>query len=512
MFFLKKRTDTRFAHTLQLKFKNIWNEALSHEVGSRDFSKAYRYMSKHNEIKNWALTNYFNFKSENSPRFQEVCEAINNNDVTRAFLLLREFNTTPLFDLYLVELTSKMNYFLSDKRKESVVVRHSVNWFIDDILTNFSQEGETFVKNALLRFSKFEALVKEQKYKSACKFALLCDEDENYHIDMKKYLYYVASRPLTIENEQETIDYINYVRKYFSFMRRSLEGELVSVVDIDILIAAITFLHNGGKIDEETLKYELELTVKTYCLERLFTPLCLLADYLYSIGEIEYEKIVLEALMYDGETIIEKYHKRYTYLDLMKDSSKNFIFRHSPKVSLECLFFDKEKDSFCDLVERNYKSKEKNCWSVVLQQKIESFELVSSYHNTDKILFAIESNLDREFGDYVLEKYVNTFFDSESQDVASNSILIVTSGKNKYTDFPKIGFLVKVEPISQKYINVRYCLLYFPDEEYSENDCKKDSDYIVSILERSDSSRFKTYSKVVEKIVWDTVRNLVENM
>lgn len=512
MLFLKKRSDARLTHSLQQKFKSIWAEALSFEAGSRDFSKAYRYMSKHSEIKNWAFSNYFNFKTEDSPRFKEVCEAINNNDVIRAFLLLREFNTTPLFDLYLADITEKMNVFLSDKRKESVVVRHSVSWYIDDVLSNYSQEGEAFVKKALLKASKFENLVKEEKYKSACKIALLGDEDEDYHIDMKKYLYYVASRPLTEENEKETIDYINFVKKYFSFMRRSLEGELISIVDIDVLIASITFLHKGGKLDEEALKYELELTVKTYCLERLFTPVCLLADYLYSIGEIEYEKIVLVALMYDGETIIEKYHKRYTYLDLIKENSKNFIFRHSPKVPIECISYDREKISFCDLVEKNHKIKEKNCWAVVVQQKIEPFELISSYHNTDKILLSIESNLDREFGDYVLEKYVNTYFDAETKDVASNSILIVTSGKNKYTDFPKIGFLVKVEPISQKYINVRYCLLYFPDEEYSQEDCREDSFYIEAILERSDSSRFKTYSKVVEKIVWDTVRSLVENM
>ncbi len=512
MCFLKKRENTRLAHTLQQKFKRIWAEALSSEVGSRDFSKAYKFISKHNEIQNWALLSYFNFKSEDSPRFKEVCDAINNNDITRAFLSLREFNTTPLFDLYLANLTGKMNVFLSDKRKESVVVRHSVNWFIDDVLANSSQEGEAFVKKALLNFGRYEELLKEKKYKSASKLALLSEEDEDYASNMKKYLYYVCGRTLTEENAKETVDYINYVKKYFSFMRRSLEGELMQIADIDILIACITFVHKGGKLDEEALKYDLELTVKTYCLERLFTPVCLLADYLYLIGEVDYEKIVLDALMYDGETIIEKYHKRFTYLDLIKENPKNFIFRHSPKTPIECLAYDREKDDFCKLVESNHTQKEKNCWTIVLQQKIESFELVASYHNTDKILFAIESNLDREFGDYVLEKYANTYFNTESQDIASNSIIIVTSGKNKYTDFPKIGFMVKVEPISQKYINVRYCLLYFPDEEYNEKDCKKDSSYIAAILERSDFSRFKPYSKVVEKIVWDTVRNLVENM
>lgn len=512
MCFLKKRANTRIEQSLQQKFKNIWAEALSSEVGSRDFSKAYKFITKHSEIQSWALLNYFNFKSEDSPRFKEVCEAINSNDVARAFLSLREFNTTPLFDIYLADLTDKMNLFLSDKRKESVVVRHSVNWFIEDVLENYSQEGEDFVKKALLNEKKYAELLKEENYNSAAKLALLAEEDEDYASDMKRYLYYVCGRALTKENEKETIDYINYVKKYFSFMRRSLEGELIQIVDIDILIACITFLHKGGKLDEEALKEELELTVKTYCLERLFTPVCLLADYLCLISEVDYEKIVLDALMYDGETIIEKYRKRFTYLDLIKKNPNSFIFRHSPKDKIECLAYDKEKDDFCKLVEKSHKTKGKNCWTVVLQQKIESFELVSSYHNTDKILFAVESNLDREFGDYVLEKYVTTYSNTESQEIASNSILIVTSGKNKYTDFPKIGFLVKVEPISQKYINVRYCLLYFPDAEYNEEACKNDAEYVTSILERSDSSRFKPYSKVVEKIVWDTVRNLVENM
>ena len=88
-------------------------------------------------------------------------------------------------------------------------------------------------------------------------------------------------------------------------------------------------------------------------------------------------------------------------------------------------------------------------------------------------------------------------------------MVIITSGKNQYADFPKIAMMVKIEPITKKYVNLHYCTLYLPEEEYTREEIMNDSNYVENILKDSSDSRFTTFSKVVEDIVWKTVEDLI---
>ena len=88
-------------------------------------------------------------------------------------------------------------------------------------------------------------------------------------------------------------------------------------------------------------------------------------------------------------------------------------------------------------------------------------------------------------------------------------MIIITSGKNQYSDFPKIGIMVKIEPITKKFVNVHYCVLYLPEEEYTDKSIHDDAKYLQSIFDDKTDSRFKTFSMVVENLTWNTVNEML---
>ena len=69
--------------------------------------------------------------------------------------------------------------------------------------------------------------------------------------------------------------------------------------------------------------------------------------------------------------------------------------------------------------------------------------------------------------------------------------------------------MLKFEPITKKYINIHYSVLYLPEEQYSEKMIAKDEEYINTIINNATDSRFSTFSRVVEELVWNTIDNLM---
>jgi len=506
MFFQRK--DKTNANVYMDEFRRLWNEELLKNVDSRDFSKVYNYALRKYAIRDNCLKTYFDFTSESSLRYKEACEAFDDGDIFWTYMLIRQFATIQSCSNYLKQITNKRRIFLSDKRKDSIITRSSVRMYIHNIMQSSQKTAEEFIQSAILDYEKYEKLINEGKFKSAYKLIALTDKTNDYPSNMKKYLYYAAKRPVTSENIEQTNKFFEYVGKYYNFKRKTKGGGHVLVNDIDIVIASLVFFRNGGNISREELVKSLHRTVKVYCTESAFAPICLLADYLYQIGETELEQMVLKLLVYYGEAINDKYRKRYTCLELMSKNSNKFIFRHRPHTPLECVIYN-GTDNISDVISECVKTKEKNSWCLAIKHDVKTYEFSYKYFYDDKLLSTLENVLDNEFGDFVLEYSMRTFFGGDSSSNAKHSMIIITSGKNQYSDFPKIGIMVKIEPITKKFVNVHYCVLYLPEEEYTEETLKEDTKYLSTILNDETDSRFKTFSMVVENLTWNTVNEML---
>ena len=506
MFFQRK--DKTNADVAMDEFMRLWNEELLKKVDSRDFSKIYNYALRKYSIRENCLKTYFDFNSENSLRFKEACDAFDEGDIFWTYMLIRQFASIPGHNNLLKHLTNKRRTFLSDKRKDSVITRDSVRTYLHNLMQTSEKSSEEFIREALSDFRKYEELKAQDKYKSAYKIIALTDKTSDYSSNMKKCLYYAAKRNITDENLNQTNKYFEYVGKYYNFKRKIKNGGHVIVNDIDIIMALLIFMRNGGDVSREDLVKRMHRTVKVYCTENDFAPVCLLADYLYQIGETEMEQMVLKLLVYYGEAINDKYRKRYTCLELMSKNSNKFIFRHNPHTPLECIVYN-GSDNIKDVIRKCDKEKEKNSWCLTIKHDVKTYEFSYKYFYDDKLLSTLETVLDNEFGDYVLEYSMRTYFDGDVSKNAKHSMIIITSGKNQYTDFPKIGIMVKIEPITKKFVNVHYCVLYLPEEEYTEEIFENDSNYIESIINDDADSRFKTFSMVIENLTWNTVNDML---
>lgn len=506
MFFQRK--DKTNADIALQEFKRLWNEELLKTVDSRDFSKVYNYALRKYSIRDNCIKTYFDFESENSLRYKEACDAFDEGDIFWTFMLIRQFATVPGCNNSLKHLTNKRRTFLSDKRKESVITRHSARMYLHNLMQNSEKVAEDFIKDALNDMDLYEKLKKEGKYKSAYKIAALTAKTNDYASNIKKYLYYAAKRPITAENLEQTNKFFEYAEKYYNFRRKTKDKESIIVNDIDIVIALLVFMRNGGNVSREEVMRRMHRTVKVYCTENIFSPICLLADYLYQIGETEMEQMVLKYLVYYGEALNDKYKKRYTCLELMSKNSNKFIFRHKAHTPLECVVYN-DSDKIEDVIKKCINEKEKNSWCLAVKHDVKTYEFSYKYFYDDKLLSTLETVLDNEFGDFVLEYSMRTFFDGDSSENAKHSMIIITSGKNQYSDFPKIGIMVKIEPITKKFVNVHYCVLYLPEEEYTPQLIEEDSKYLESILNEETDSRFKTFSMVIENLTWNTVNDML---
>lgn len=506
MFFQHKEKITN-AVAIQ-EFKRLWDEELHKRGEYRDFSKAYDYAMKYSSIREECIKKYFDFDSEDSVRYREACQAFDEGDIYWAFILLRQFSTISNLGATLKDLTNKRRIFLSEDRKESIVARQSVDVFLERIMKGSVRKSEEYIEGVLANFESYEILKAEKKFKSAYRTVVFADKSTNYVLNLKKYLYYVASRPITAENMKQTEKYFSIIEKYFNFRRKTSDNELIVIDDIDVIIAKLLYLRNGGNVSYEDLSKRLHRTVKVYCAENLSSSVCVLADYLHSIGEIELEKTTLRQLVLQGQTINDKYKKRYTYLQLMSENSNKFIFRHDSDSPLECVSL-KENEELFAFLEKNVKEKAENSWCLVVKHDVNTYESGSKNFQEDKILSTLETVLDNEFGDYLLEHSIDTYFTGDSSNKAKESMIIITSGRNHYSDFPKLGIMVKIEPITKKIINVHYCVLYLPEENYTPELLKEDCEYIEKILNGETDSRYKTFSSVVEELVWNTVNDLL---
>lgn len=490
------------------EFKRLWNEELMKIVDKRDFSKAYNFALRKSAIRDTCLKTYFDFDSEDSQRFIEACNAFDEGDLLWTFMLIRQFSSVPGNNSTLKYLTNKRRAFLTEKRKDTIITRHSAHKYLHSIMQSAEKPGEDFIRNALDDMADYEQFKAEGKYKSAYKIAALTEKTSDYAANIKKYLYYAAKRPITPENIEQTKQYFEYAGKYYNFRRKTRDGSHIVVCDIDIIIALIIFMLNGGDVSKDEIIKKIHRTVKVYCSESFFSPVCVLADYLYHIGETEMERMVLKILVHSGETISDKYKKRYTFLELMTKDTNKFIFRHKPYTPLECINYDDSKD-IKDTLKKLLATKEKNSWCLAIKHTVKTYEFKYKYFYDDRLLSTLETVLDNEFGDYVLEYSMKAYFDGDDSKNAKYSMIIITSGKNQYSDFPKIGIMVKIEPITKKFVNVHYCVLYLPDEEYTDELLEKDSKYITSIVNGDTDSRFKTFSLVVENLVWNTVNDML---
>lgn len=505
---LFQRKDKTNADVAMNEFLRLWKEELLKPVDSRDFSKVYNYALRKYSIRDKCMKNYFDFESENSLRYKEACKAFDEGDIFWTFMLIRQFASVPGCNTSLKHLTNKRRAFLSDKRKESVITRYSARVYLHNLMQNSEKPAEDFIKEAIHDFERYQELKEAGKFKSAYKVAALTNKTTDYASTMKKYLYYAAKRQITPENLEQTNKYFDIVSRYYNFKRKTKGGGHVIVDDIDVIIALLVFMRNGGNISRDELVKRMHRTVKVYCTESTFSPICLLADYLYQVGETEMEQMVLKLLVYYGEAIDDKYRKRYTCLELMCKNSNKFIFRHKAHTPLECVLYNPGED-ISSVIKKAFNEKEKNSWCLAIKHDVKTYEFSYKYFYDDKLLSTLETVLDNEFGDYVLEYSMRTYFDGDDSDNAKHSMIIITSGKNQYSDFPKIGIMVKIEPITKKFVNVHYCVLYLPEESYTEEHIKEDSKYLESILNDETDSRFKTFSMVVENLTWNTVNDML---
>ena len=506
MFFQHKEKISNTAAIQE--FKRLWDEELHKRGEYRDFSKAYDYAMKYSSIREECMKKYFDFDSEDSVRYKEACQAFDEGDIYWAFILLRQFATISDLSSTLKDLTNKRRIFLSEDRKDSVVARQSVDVFLERIMKGSSKKPEEYIEDALANFDTYEALKAKKKYKSAYRTVVFADKSTNYVLNLKKYLYYVANRPLTDANKQQTERYFKLIEKYFNFKRKNSDNEIITIDDIDVIIASLLYMRNGGDVSYDDLLKRLHRTVKVYCVEGLASSVCVLADYLHAIGETELEQTTLRQLIKNGQTVNDKYKKRYTYLELMGENSNKFIFRHNSDSPLECVNF-KESEDLSTVLKKNIEEKEQNSWCLVVKHDVNTYESGSKNFHEDKILSTLETVLDNEFGDYLLEHSIDTYFTGDSSNKAKESMIIITSGRNHYSDFPKLGAMVKIEPITKKIINVHYCVLYLPEENYTPELLKEDCEYIEKILNGETDSRYKTFSSVVEDLVWNTVNDLL---
>lgn len=506
MFF--KRNEKAGANVHLQEFKRLWNEELLKTVDGRDFSKAYNYALRKYSIREECMKTYFDFESENSLRYKEACSAFDEGDIFWTYMLIRQFASVPGCNSSLKHLTNKRRSFLSDKRKESVITRHSVRTYLHTLMQSAEKVGEEFIGAAIKDMELYEQLKAEGKFKSAYKIAALTNKTGDYTGNIKKYLYYAAKRPITPENQEQTNKYFEYVGRYYNFKRKTKDGDAIVVNDIDIIIALLVFMRNGGNISREEVTKKMHRTVKVYCMESSFVPVCILADYLYQIGETEMEQMVLKLLVFYGEAINDKYRKRYTCLELMSKNSNKFIFRHKAHTPLECVILEDGAD-IKQILKKCISEKEKNSWCLAIKHEVKTYEFSYKYFYDDKLLSTLETVLDNEFGDYVLEYSMRTYFSGDDSSNAKHSMIIITSGKNQYTDFPKIGMMVKIEPITKKFVNVHYCVLYLPEEEYTPESLEDDYNHLGSIINDGTDSRFKTFSMVVENLIWNTVNDML---
>ena len=491
------------------EFNRLWNEELLKNVDSRDFSKAYNYAMRKYAIRDICMKNFFDFQSESSVRFKEACIAFENNDIFWTYMLIRQFASISVYSALIKQLTNKRRVFLSEKRMDTIITRHSVRSYLRSLMHGNTTNAEEFIEKALEDMDQYKMLMEKGCYKSAYKIVALTDKKGEYASNIKKFLYYAAKRPVTDENMEQTKRYFEYAGKYYNFQRKKKDGSYVNITDIDIILSMIIFMRNGGDIKRDDLIEKIHRTVKVYCAEGIYAPICLLADYLYQIGETEIEKAVLKVLINYSGSINEKYKKRYTCLELMYQNSSRFIFRHSAHTPLECVFFDNKKEDFSDVLKKCINKKAPNSWCIAVKHSFKTYEFNYKYFYDDRLLYTLESVLDNEFGDYVLEYSIRSFFSGDSPEDTGHSMIIITSGKNQYADFPKIGMMIKLEPISKKLVNVHYCVLYLPEETYTDKQILEESQYIYSILNNPQDSRFNTFSSVIEKLTWNTVDGLL---
>ncbi len=503
--FFKYKEKINTTEAMQ-EFKKLWSEELNKRGEYRDFSKAYDYATKNSSIREECIKKYFDFDSEDSVRYREACRAFDEGDIYWAFILLRQFSTISSLSSTLKELTNKRRIFLSEDRKESVVARQSVEVFLERIMKSSSIKSEEFIEEALANFDTYEALKEEKKYKSAYKTAVFTDKSNSYVFNLKKHLYYVACREITDENKEQTEKYFKLIEKYFNFKRQTKDDELIVIDDIDVIMALLVFMKNGGDVSFEDIAQRLHRTVKVYCAENLPSSVCVLADYLHILGETQLEQVTLRQLIKHGQTINDKYKKRYTYLELMSENSNKFIFRHNPDTPLECVVYNKNA-SLNETLKKCVDKKDNNSWCLVVKHDVKTYESWSKNFQEDKILSTLETVLDNEFGDYLLEHSIDTYFSGDDRKKAKDSMVIITSGRNHYSDFPKIGVMVKIEPITKKIMNVHYCVLYLPEEKYTTELLEEDCRYIEAILNEETDSRYNTFSTVVEELVWNTVND-----
>ena len=150
-----QRKDKTNADVAMQEFKRLWNEELLKNVDSRDFSKVYNYALRKYSIRDNCMNVYFDFASEDSVRYKEACDAFDEGDIFWTYMLIRQFASVPGCNNALKHLTNKRRAFLSDKRKESVITRHSARMYLHNLMLTSEKIAEDFIREALDDMKKY---------------------------------------------------------------------------------------------------------------------------------------------------------------------------------------------------------------------------------------------------------------------------------------------------------------------------------------------------------------------
>ena len=161
MFFKSIASDVKTENSAMQEFKRLWNDELMKKVDSRDFSKAYNYASRKHQIRDVCMRTYFDFTSENSLRYKEACDAFDEGDILWTYMLIRQFASISGLSAPLKHITNKRRAFLSDKRKDSIITRHSIRMFLHNLMQAPPTASENFIKSAIADLELYEKLKSE---------------------------------------------------------------------------------------------------------------------------------------------------------------------------------------------------------------------------------------------------------------------------------------------------------------------------------------------------------------
>ena len=70
-------------------------------------------------------------------------------DILWTFMLIRQFASISNLSSSLKQITNKRRAFLSEKRKDSIITRHSIRMYVHNLMQTAAKPCEEFIKSAI---------------------------------------------------------------------------------------------------------------------------------------------------------------------------------------------------------------------------------------------------------------------------------------------------------------------------------------------------------------------------